>query len=136
MIIGIALHLGGYVELQLPPWLLAVSYAVIGWSIGLNFTRTILRHAARALPQIIASILALIAFCAAIGFAMSRMLGIDPLTAYLATSPGGMDSVAIIAAASNRVDISFVMALQTARFLIVLMAGPPLARLLARRVGE
>ena len=42
------LHLGGYVELQLPPWLLAVSYAVIGWSIGLNFTRTILRHAARA----------------------------------------------------------------------------------------
>ena len=136
MIIGIALHLGGYVELQLPPWLLAMSYAVIGWSIGLNFTRTILRHAARALPQIIASILALIAFCAALGFAMSRMLGIDPLTAYLATSPGGMDSVAIIAAASNQVDISFVMALQTARFLIVLLAGPPLARLLARRVGE
>ena len=51
---------------------------------------------------------------------MSRTLGIDPLTAYLATSPGGMDSVAIIAAASDRVDISFVMALQTARFLIVL----------------
>ena len=88
--------------LQLPQWLLAVSYAVIGWSIGLNFTRTILLHAARALPQIIASIVALIAFCAALGFAMSRMLGIDPLTAYLATSPGGMDSVAIIAAASNQ----------------------------------
>ena len=136
MILGIALHLGGYVELQLPPWLLAISYAVIGWSIGLNFTRTILRHAARALPQIVASILALIAFCAALGFAMSRALGIDPLTAYLATSPGGMDSVAIIAAASDQVDISFVMALQTARFLVVLVAGPPLARLLARRVGE
>jgi uncharacterized protein len=136
MIIGIALHLGGYITLELPPWLLASSYAVIGWSIGLNFTRTILRHAARALPQIIASILALIAFCAALGFAMSRALGIDPLTAYLATSPGGMDSVAIIAAASDRVDISFVMALQTARFLVVLVAGPPLARLLARSVGE
>ena len=67
---------------------------------------------------------------------MSRMLGVDPLTAYLATSPGGMDSVAIIAAASDSVDISFVMALQTARFLIVLLAGPPLARLLARRVGD
>jgi uncharacterized membrane protein AbrB (regulator of aidB expression) len=34
------------------------------------------------------------------------------LTAYLATSPGGMDSVAIIAAAAQHVDISFVMALQ------------------------
>jgi membrane AbrB-like protein len=135
MILGTALHLGADVDLQLPQWLLAASYALIGWSIGLNFTRTILRHAARALPQIIASIVALIGFCAALGFAMSRMLGIDPLTAYLATSPGGMDSVAIIAAASNRVDLSFVMALQTARFLIVLLAGPSLARLLARRVS-
>jgi membrane AbrB-like protein len=135
MILGTALHLR-HVDLQLPQWLLAASYALIGWSIGLNFTRTILRHAARALPQIIASIVALIGFCAALGFAMSRLLGIDPLTAYLATSPGGMDSVAIIAAASNRVDISFIMALQTARFLIVLLAGPPLARLLARRVGD
>ena len=136
MILGAALHLGGYVTLQLPQWLLAASYAVVGWSIGLNFTRTILSHAARALPQIIASIVALIAFCAALGFAMSRALGIDPLTAYLATSPGGMDSVAIIAAASDNVNLSFVMALQTARFMIVLIAGPPLARLIAKRVGN
>jgi membrane AbrB-like protein len=78
----------------------------------------------------------LIVFCAALGVVMSRMLGIDPLTAYLATSPGGMDSVAIIAAASNNVDLSFVMAMQMARFLIVMVAGPPLARMLARRVGD
>jgi membrane AbrB-like protein len=136
MILGTALHLAGAIDLQLPQWLLAVSYAVIGWSIGLNFTRTILSHAARALPQIILSILVLIAFCAALGFAMGRVLGIDPLTAYLATSPGGMDSVAIIAAASSRVDISFIMALQTARFVLVLLAGPPLARIIARRVGD
>ena len=63
-------------------------------------------------------------------------MGVDPLTAYLATSPGGMDSVAIIAAASDSVDISFVMALQTARFLFVLVLGPPIARLIARAVGE
>lgn len=37
---------------------------------------------------------------------------LDPLTAYLATSPGGMDSVAIIAAAAQHV--AFVMALQSA----------------------
>ena len=134
MILGAALHLGGGIALQLPQWLLASSYALIGWWIGLNFTRPILLHAARALPQVIGSIVALVAFCAATGFAMSRMLGIDPLTAYLATSPGGMDSVAIIAAASHNVDLSFVMTLQLARFMIVLIAGPPLARLLARRV--
>ena len=120
--------------MQLPQWLLAVSYALIGWSIGLNFTRPILRHAARALPQIIGSIIALIAFCGGLGLLISHLLGIDPLTAYLATSPGGMDSVAIIAAAAQNVDISFVMALQSARFLVVLLIGPSVARLVARSV--
>ena len=67
---------------------------------------------------------------------ISHLLGIDPLTAYLATSPGGMDSVAIIAAAAQNVDISFVMALQSARFLVVLLVGPSVARLVARAVGN
>jgi membrane AbrB-like protein len=132
MILGAALHLGLGLDLQLPQWLLAASYAIIGWAIGLNFTRQTLLHAARALPQIVASILVLIAFCGGLGWLISHLVGIDPLTAYLATSPGGMDSIAIIAAATNNVDISFVMALQTVRFLIVLLFGPSLARLVAR----
>ncbi|RUX44116.1 AbrB family transcriptional regulator, partial [Mesorhizobium sp. M7A.F.Ca.US.014.04.1.1] len=93
-------------------------------------------HAARALPHIIASIVALIAFCGGLAFMISHLLGIDPLTAYLATSPGGMDSIAIIAAAAQNVDISFVMALQSARFLIVLLIGPSVARLVARSVRQ
>jgi uncharacterized membrane protein AbrB (regulator of aidB expression) len=56
------------------------------------------------------------------------------LTAYLATSPGGMDSVAIIAAAAQHV--AFVMALQSARFLVVLLVGPSVARLVARSLRE
>lgn len=132
MILGIVLHLGFSVELQLPQWLMAASYAVIGWTIGLNFTRQTLLHATRALPQIIASILVLIAFCGGLGWLISHLTGIDPLSAYLATSPGGMDSIAIISAAADNVDISFVMALQTLRFMIVLLLGPSLARLVAK----
>ncbi|MCG5475086.1 MAG: AbrB family transcriptional regulator, partial [Sinorhizobium fredii] len=59
--------------------------------------------------------------------------GIDPLTAYLATSPGGLDSIAVIAASSD-VDLPFVMALQTARLLIITLIGPVLARFVADRV--
>ncbi|MBE7184385.1 MAG: AbrB family transcriptional regulator [Methylobacterium mesophilicum] len=136
MIVGIALHLGLDLSFQLPQWLLGLSYAVIGWTIGLNFTRPVLLHAARALPQVIGSILTLMAFCGGIAFLLTRLLGLDPLTAYLATSPGGMDSVAIIAAASGKVDLSFVMALQMARFLFVLLVGPPLARFVSRAVKE
>ena len=44
-----------------------------------------------------------------------------------------MDSVAIIAA-STPVNVPFVMAMQALRFVAVLLAGPALARLVARRV--
>jgi membrane AbrB-like protein len=120
----------GLTQIELPPWLLAASYALIGWTIGLGFDRRILRHASRALPQIVFSIAALIAFCCAVAFVLVKTLSVDPLTAYLAASPGGMDSIAIIAA-SNKVNVSFVMALQTARFVVVMLVGPRLARLIA-----
>lgn len=136
MALATTLHLTGFMNIELPPLLLAASYFVLGWSIGLNFTRPILLHAARALPQIVIATMVLIGFCAALGVAMSRLLDLDPLTAYLATSPGGIDAVAIIAAASSNVNLSIVMALQTARVLIVLAAGPPLARLVARLLKD
>jgi uncharacterized protein len=120
----------GLVTIQLPPWLLALSYALFGWSIGLRFTREILLHAARATPRLLAAIAALIATCGVFGMALSWAAHVDPLTAYLATSPGGADSVAIIAA-SSKVDVAFVMTMQMMRFVVVLATGPALARFLA-----
>jgi membrane AbrB-like protein len=134
MILGAALHAGGLVTIEPPQWLLAASYAVLGWNIGLSFTREILVHAARALPQTLLAILTMIVFCGGLAFALTTLVGIDPLTAYLATSPGGMDSVAIIAASSNA-DLSFIMALQTMRFVLVLLIGPPMSRYIARRLA-
>jgi uncharacterized membrane protein AbrB (regulator of aidB expression) len=46
-----------------------------------------------------------------------------------------MDTVAIIAASSTA-DVSFVMALQVVRLVIVLFTGPPLARMLARMITQ
>ena len=63
MLVGAALRLGGATDIELPPWLLAASYAVIGWRIGLGFTRRVAAYAARALPMILVSIGTLIGFC-------------------------------------------------------------------------
>jgi uncharacterized protein len=133
MVVGAIVHASNMVAIELPPSLLMASYAVIGWRIGLVFTRTILAHAARVLPQTLLSTVALIAFCGGVAAVLVIALGLDPLTAYLATSPGGLDSAAIIAASSH-VDLSFIMALQTIRLVIVLFLGPPIARMIARRV--
>jgi membrane AbrB-like protein len=135
LVVGGLTEASGLAHITLPPWLLAVSYAFLGWSVGLGFTPAILAHARRALPMVLLSILAMISVSAGLALVLVRAAGVDPLTAYLATSPGGMDTVAIIAA-SSRVDVSFVMALQTVRFLIVLFAGPPIAKLIARRLRQ
>ena len=115
----------------LPPLLLAGAYAVIGLSVGLRFTRGVLHHALRAFPAVAMSMAMLMGVGALSGAALYMLAGLDPLSAYLATSPGGADSMAVIAATSS-VDTSFVMALQLARFLLVLTVGPATSRWLAQ----
>jgi uncharacterized protein len=124
----------GWLTIELPTWLLAASYAFVGWNVGLRFTRPLLMHAARALPLIVGSTLVLIVICGVVAAAMVVMAGIDPLTAYLATSPGGSDSIAIIAASTN-VDVSFVMAMQTFRMITVMFLAPVLTKFIAKRIN-
>jgi membrane AbrB-like protein len=131
LFIGVVLSGSQVIAITLPPWLMAGSYALVGWAIGLRFTRAIVLYAARMFPKILASVLALIALCGVLAYALHLVTGTDALTAYLATSPGGADSIAIIAA-SSKVDLPFVMAMQTARFLLVLLIGPALSRTMAR----
>jgi membrane AbrB-like protein len=123
LVAGIVLTHFGLMTIELPTWLLAASYAFVGWNVGLRFTRPLLIHAARALPIIMAATLVLMVWGA----------GVDPLTAYLATSPGGSDSIAIIAASTN-VDVSFVMAMQTVRMIAVLFLAPVLTKFIAERL--
>lgn len=121
----------GWMHPQVPPLLGAMAYAVVGWNIGLSFTPASLAHSARAMPRIVGSTLVLIALCGLSGFAISRVFGVDPLTGYLSTSPGGVDSILIIAA-STRVDLPFILAAQVVRIILVLIIGPWAAAQVAR----
>lgn len=120
-------------QLELPGPLLALAYAVLGWGIGLRFNRAILVHAWKVLPRVLLAISALIALGLLIATGLMVFGRVAPLTAYLATSPGGADSVAVIAATSA-VDAGFVMAMQMVRFFMVLLLGPRLSRWLVHRV--
>lgn len=132
IILTMVLHLLGVIDVVLPEWFLGLTYAMIGWVIGLKFTPPVFRYAARAFPKVLLSIFVLIGFCAGISVLLVIFMDVDPLTAYLATSPGGLDSVAIIAASTN-VDLSFILVLQATRFFAVLAFGPSLARFIAKR---
>ena len=130
MCLGMAVNFSVKMPLVLPPWFLALAYAIIGWGIGFRFTRKVLKHAAHLFPYIFGAILALLSANAVVALILVRYVHVDLLSAFLATSPGGLDSVAIIAAATH-VNLPFVMSMQVARFFLVILAGPLLARWLS-----
>jgi len=105
------------------------------WTIGSRFTRDVLATAARALPQMLAAAVLLMLLCGVLSYALMRCLHTDPLTAYLAASPGGVDA-AVIIAASTKVDMPLVTMVQTVRLVVVLAIGPRLARLAAKTLAS
>ncbi|MGO4715262.1 AbrB family transcriptional regulator [Bradyrhizobium sp. 2TAF24] len=130
LVLAAVASVSGLIRIELPPAVLIASYAVIGWTTGLRFTRDVLATAARMLLPSVGATAVLMAFCGLLAWGLVVVLHVDPLTAYLATSPGGVDAAAIIAA-STKVDTPFVMALQTIRMLLLLVIGPPVARWVA-----
>jgi len=132
MILLSALHAAGWLSIDLPRRLLAAAYALLGWHVGLGFRRDALLHAGRVLPVVVAAALCLMGLCGVLAWCLTRLAHTDTLTAYLATSPGGLDSVAIIAASTPQVDLPFVLALQAVRLLFVICLAPLITRLVAK----
>lgn len=128
-LLGVVLRLYGIVDLTLPSWLLMIAYGAIGWYVGLQFDRNLLITAARSLPAMAAATFVLILICSVAGWVLARSLGTDALTGYLATSPGAIDSITIIALGSNA-NTSMVIAVQTIRFFSIIVVAPYLVRLI------
>lgn len=135
MIGGGLLQVSGLGRIELPDFLLAAAFAIIGWNIGLKFTRATLVTSWRLLPRIAALVVAMLGLCAALSTVLMLVFDTDPLSAYLALSPGGLDSVLIIASTSE-VDMALVLGAQVTRLVIVISAAPVLAQLIARRSGS
>jgi membrane AbrB-like protein len=119
------------VAVTVPSALEDLGYLLIGLQVGLRFTRESLRSIARLLPLALGLILALIAACAGLGWALSRTARVTPLDAYLATTPGGLYAVLATAVDSGS-DVTFVLATQVVRLLVMLLAAPLLAQVLRR----
>jgi membrane AbrB-like protein len=132
LILGVIAEQTVWLSLELPPLFLVLVYGAIGWSIGLRFTRSLLGYAARALPLVLTATISLMVICGLFAWILVVFAGLDPLTAYLATSPGGLDTIAIIAATSSA-NLPFVMTMHTARMLLVITTGPALAKFIVRR---
>jgi uncharacterized protein len=128
LILGVALEELGILRLAWPPGVPEVVYLILGVHVGLLFDRASIRRAGRLLPFVLASTAGLVLACAGLGWVLAALMDIDGLTAYLATTPGGIDSVAIMALGSGA-DAPLVLAIQMLRLFAVVIAGSLLGRL-------
>lgn len=127
LVLGIGLEEAGVVHVAVPNVVSVLAFALIGIYAGLLFDRAALRQAWRLLPYVFVSTTALIAACAVLGWVFAALTGTDYLTAYLATTPGAIDSVAIMAVDTDA-DSSLVLAVQMLRVLAVVAIGSVLGR--------
>jgi uncharacterized protein len=109
-----------------------LAFAVIGVQVGLRFTPATIRRAGRLLPVVLAAVVGMIGLCAGLAAVLVALAGVPFADAYLATTPGGIYAVLATAVGSGA-DTTFVTAVQALRMLIMVLAAPPLVRLLAAR---
>jgi len=128
MVIGAALAASGWFGTVVVPapvqW---VAMGLIGLQVGLRFTRSSLASIARMLPAVLALLIGMIAVTAAVGSLLAILTPVDGLTAYLSTTPGGLPAVLATAADSGS-DVTYVMAIQLTRLVVIMLMLPFLSR--------
>jgi uncharacterized protein len=131
--VGAALTATGLLDgAGVPGLVQELAFAVIGVQVGLRFTPETVRRAGRLLPVVLAAVVAMVAACAALAVALAALADVRFADAYLATTPGGIYAVLATAVGSGA-DTTFVTAVQVLRMLIMVLAAPPLVRVLAAR---
>jgi membrane AbrB-like protein len=128
---GAVLQGAGLITIELPPLVPALAFGIIGWYVGLSFTREALAYCLKIFPRMIAAIVAMMIMCGLLSLLLAILVPhTDPLTAYLSMSPGGMDTAVVIATTTN-VSLPLVLAAQLVRLIIVMIAGPSMAKVVA-----
>ncbi|MSZ76667.1 MAG: AbrB family transcriptional regulator, partial [Actinobacteria bacterium] len=135
MLVASVIAAGGWLgAVVVPTGLQWLAYALIGIQVGLRFTRASLAAITRMLPTVVALIVAIVVATAAMGAVLAWSTSVDGLTAYLATTPGGLFAV-LATAADSGADATYVLAVQIFRLLVILLLTPVLARWLGARAG-
>jgi membrane AbrB-like protein len=118
-----------------PPLVMASAYLILGLQIGGNFDAAIVAQLRRLGWFILLSNLFLLGVSALLAVCLMPLLKIDLLSAYLAATPGGLDSVAVMAT-DLKADAALILAVHSLRLISVLVIGPYLVQAVAQRLNR
>ncbi|WP_239013942.1 AbrB family transcriptional regulator [Archangium violaceum] len=132
LLLGIPFSALGFPVGAWPPGVLFVSLWVLGVRVGSHFDEAAVHELKRVALGALGAVVAMVGGCLLLAWFWSSVGGVDLLTTYFATSPGGADSVLAIAL-ETRASLSLVVAVQVGRLLLVFLVAPMLMRRLSAR---
>ncbi|PRY44794.1 AbrB family transcriptional regulator [Umezawaea tangerina] len=108
---------------SVPAPALGVVFLVIGLQVGFSLSVAKIRAVVKVLPLAGVQIVATVAGCALIGYAVSRVTTMSAYDAYLASTPGGLSAVLGLSLATDS-NTPLVMAFQVTRLMVSLLLLP------------
>jgi membrane AbrB-like protein len=136
MAIAVVLDVTGIADrLTVPMLMVQAAIMLIGWQAALEITRESFQTMKRILPTVLVLIIGLNVAAAGFGVVLAKVTGLSLLDGYLATSPGGI-YVVLATAVGTGSDVTFIMAAQVVRILLMLVAAPLVARVFLRITSQ
>ncbi|MEH7245929.1 AbrB family transcriptional regulator [Neobacillus niacini] len=97
---------------------------ILGYSIGLSFTKEAVIQIAGKLPLMLILTLMLISFCAGIAYFISKLSGIDYPTILVGSIPGGLSQMITFSEEVKGINITIVTFLQVTRVIMIIFLVP------------
>ncbi len=120
----------GYV----PPQANTILQIVIGATIGLNFNMNTIKGLGSIFFSAVVMVIGLMIFSLILGFIISRVTGMDLITALFSASPGGLANIVLISDAYGA-QAHIVALMHTLRLITVVVFMPGIVRLISRFIS-
>ena len=127
--VAIANLSAGEVAARLPDALKFLTFVALGWLIGQDVTRDTVGQVRSAPAAIVLPVLGLVLVGGLVAWLLVLAGWFDPVTAYLAASPGGLSQMTALGLAMDA-NVPVVVTIHVARVLTVVMTAPIVVRLL------
>lgn len=101
-----------------------IGLMIIGYTIGLSMTAQALKSVAAQIPFMLVMTITLLAFCAVIALFISKVSDSNYNTSLLASIPGGLSQVLILAEETKGINLAVVTITQIIRLMLIIVSMP------------
>ncbi|MFP7296636.1 AbrB family transcriptional regulator [Neobacillus niacini] len=112
------------IQVHWPIQIRDIGLIILGYSIGLSFTKEAAIQILGKLPLMLLLTVILVIFCAGIAFFVSKLSGVDYPTILTGSIPGGLSQMITFAEEVKGIDLTTVSFLQVTRVIMIIFSVP------------